>query len=112
MSDPDWDTYYCKHCARLYGWLPAVQEYREKINRETIKYFTLSDVKAIDVFMLEMEGILQRDEKKRLPNVVICEGNPAKVAQIYEVIRPPIKEAVIPEKLQDLLTFQEMITLE
>lgn len=107
MSNPDWDTYYCKHCARFYGWLPAIQGYMKQTNKEIVTYFTLSDVQAIDVFMLEMEGILARDERNRLPNVIICEGEPSKIAAILEVVRPPVKEAIIPDKLQDLLTFED-----
>lgn len=107
MSGPDWDVYYCKHCARFYGWLPAIQDYIKQTNKEIVTYFTLSDVQAIDVFMLEMEGILTRDARNRLPNVVICEGEPSKIAAILEIIRPPVKEAIIPDKLQDLLTFED-----
>jgi hypothetical protein len=107
MSDPDWDTYYCKHCARFYGWLPAIKDYIKQTTKESVTYFTLSDVKAVDVFMLEMEGILIRDERNRLPNVVICEGDPSKIAAILDVVRPPVKEAVIPDMLQDLLTFED-----
>lgn len=107
MSVPDWDKYYCKHCARLYGWLPASKEYKVRNRKLNIKYFTLCDTKAIDVFMLEMEKVLLRDENGMLPNVVICEGDPGKVTEILEVIRPPLKEAVIPEMLEDVLTFED-----
>jgi len=104
---PDWDTYYCKHCARLYGWLPASKDYREQAKKATIKYFTLSDTKAIDIFMFEMEGLLARDKSGTLPNVVICEGDWKKVPEILKVVRPPIKEAIITGRLQDVLTFED-----
>lgn len=107
MSSFDWDTNYCKHCARLYGWLPATKEYQEKIKKPTVKYFTLPDIQAIDIFMLEREGILSRDDNGKLPNVVICEGCFPKVPEILRVVRPPLKDAIIPEKLQDVLTFED-----
>ena len=107
MSDPDWDTYYCKHAARLYGWLPAAVEYRQDVNKAIIKYFTLPDIPAIDIFMLEQAGVLQRDQNGLLPHVVICEEDERKVADIERVVRPPIREAIINASLQDVLTFQD-----
>lgn len=107
-SEPNWDTYYCKHCARLYGWLPASKEYMQSSGKQTINYFTLCATKAIDVFMFEMEGLLSRDEKTgTLRNVVICEGDPERATEIFRVVRPPVREAIIIEKLQDLLTFED-----
>ncbi len=108
MSEPNWDTYHCKHCARLYGWLPASKEYLKLAKKTTIKYFTLCATQAIDVFMFEMEELLSRDKKTgTLPNVIICEGDPRKVSEIFKVVRPPIKEAIIIGKLQDVLTFED-----
>lgn len=107
MSEPDWDTYHCKHCVRLYGWLPASKEYLEHARKANIKYFTLSATKAIDIFMFEREGLLARDKSGKLPNVVICEGTPGKVPEIFDVVRPPTKEAIIIGKLQEILTFED-----
>jgi hypothetical protein len=107
MSAPDWDKYYCKHCARLYGWLPASKEYKTRNDKINMRYFTLCDTKAIDVFMLEMEKVLSRDENGMLPNVIICEGDTSKIPEILEVVRPPLKEAVIPETLENILTFED-----
>lgn len=107
MREPDWDTYYCKHCARFYGWLPASKEYLKHAKKATLKYFTLSGTKAIDVFMFELEGLLPRDKSGKLPNVVICEEIPDKVPEILDVVRPPTKEAIIIGKLQDVLNFED-----
>lgn len=107
MSEPDWDTYYCKHCVRLYGWLPASKEYLERVKKAIIKYFTLSATKAIDIFMFEMEGLLARDKSGKLPNVVICEEILDKVPEIFDVVRPPTKEAIIIGKLQEILAFED-----
>ena len=107
MSEPDWDTYYCKHCVRLYGWLPASKEYLERAKKANIKYFTLSGTKAIDIFMFEMAGLLPRDKSGKLPNVVICEEILDKVPEILDVVRPPTDEAIIIGKLQDVLAFED-----
>jgi len=107
MSNPDWDTYYCKHAARLHGWLPAALEYHQELNQAVIKYFTLPDIPAIDIFMLEQAGVLKRDQNGLLPHVVICEEDERKVADIERVVRPPIREAIINASLQDVLTFQD-----
>lgn len=107
MSTPDWDNYVGKHCARLYGWLPAAREFRQGIKKATLKYFTLCDVQAIDIFMLEKEGILVRDANGRLPNVVICEEDARKIPEILQVVRPPLHEAIVNASLEDVLTFED-----
>jgi len=107
MSEPDWDTYYCKHCVRLYGWLPASKEYLKRARKANIKYFTLPATNAIDIFMFELEGLLARDKSGKLPNVVICEEIPDKVPEIFDIVRPPTKEAIIIGKLQEILTFED-----
>lgn len=109
MSDIniDYDTYYPKHCARYYGWLPAIKKYKIESKRKSLKYFTLCARQAIDVFMLEMNKLLLRDESKKLPNVVICEKDKDVVPEILNLVRPPLKEAVIPAALEDILLFQD-----
>jgi len=105
-KDIDFDTYYSKHCARYYGWLPASKKHRNQIER-CPKYFTLCGAKAIDVFMLEYEKLLVRDTNKRLPNVFVCEEDEEAWVRIIDLVRPPVKEAVIFGKLQDILTFED-----
>lgn len=107
MRDIDYDKYYAKHCARYYGWLPAIEKYKVEFNRRSLKYFTLCARQAIDVFMLEIEKLLLRDESKRLPNVVICEKDKNVALEILNLVRPPLKEAVIQGALEDILLFQD-----
>lgn len=102
----DYDKYYGKHCARYYGWLPTSESYRKQIHR-TPKYFTLCGPQAIDVFMLEKEKVLLRDKNNKLPNVIVCEDNEEAWTEILNLVRPPVKEAVILGKLQDILTFED-----
>jgi hypothetical protein len=107
MNGPDWDVRYGKHYVRRDGWLPASKEYIKKTGKSVVKYFTLCDVQALDIFMLEMAGILPRDDNGKLPNVVICEGDRGKVSEINRLVKPPLDEAIIPESLEDLLTFED-----
>lgn len=107
MSNIDYDTYYAKHCARYYGWLPASKAYRELIEKKSLKYFTLCAKEAIDVFMLELEGVLLRDQNRKLPNVIICEKEPRDAAEIFKLVRPPLKEAMLVGRLEEILTFQD-----
>jgi len=107
MSEPDWDVRYGKHYVRRDGWLPASKEYMKKTGKSVVKYFTLCDVQALDIFMLEMARVLPRDENGKLPNVVICEGLAWKVPHINRLVKPPLEEAIIPESLEDLLTFED-----
>ena len=107
MRDIDYDTYYAKHCARYYGWLPASKAYQGQIKKNSLKYFTLCAKEAIDVFMLELEGVLLRDQNRKLPDVVICEKEPRDAAEIFKLVRPPLKEAILIGELEKVLTFQD-----
>ena len=107
MSKPNYDTYYAKHHARYYGWLPASLEYKEEFGQEPIKYFTLSAREAIDIFMLELEGVLLRDENGHLPNVAICECSKRAAIDIRTLVRPPYPGAVLVGKLEDILLVQD-----
>lgn len=107
MSNIDYDKHYPKHCVRYYGWLPACKALKELIERESIKYFTLCAKQAIDVFMLELEGILLRDQNRKLPNVIICEKERRDAVEIFNLVRPPLKEAIIVGELERILTFQD-----
>lgn len=107
MSNIDFDTHYPKHCARYYGWLPASKAYQEQIGGKPLKYFTLCARQAIDVFMLELEGVLSRDDNRKLPNVVICEKEPKDAADIFKLVRPPLREAILVGKLEEILLFED-----
>lgn len=103
----NWDLYYGKHCARYYGWLPASKNFKAKVGNKKLKYLTLCDVTALDIFMLEKEGVLTRDENKYLSDVIICEMKEGLIQEIFEVVRPPLKEAIIPGKIEKLLIFED-----
>ncbi len=99
---------YCgKHCARYYGWLRASKEYKEQFPSKALKYFTLCAKEAIDIFMLEKEGVLSRDENGNLPNVIICESKREDAIEIFDVVKPPMKGAIIVGKLEELIMHED-----
>jgi len=106
-NEIDWDKHYPKHCVRYYGWLPASKTLKELIKKKSIKFFTLCGKQALDIFMLELEGIILRDQKRNLPNVIICEKDEGAAAEILTLVRPPLKEAMLIGKLEEILTFQD-----
>ncbi|MDB5119731.1 MAG: hypothetical protein JWN56_949 [Sphingobacteriales bacterium] len=108
----DWDNYYSKHCTRFYGWLPASKEFKERKGDSKIKYLTLCDTNAIDIFMLEMEGVLQRDANQTLTGVTICEMDESKLADIFKNVNPPLRESIVKGKIQQLLLFQDTPELQ
>lgn len=108
----DWDNYYSKHCTRFYGWLPASKEFKERKGDSKIKYLTLCDTNAIDIFMLEMEGVLQRDTNQTLTGVTICEMEESKLADIFRNVNPPLRESIVKGKIQQLLLFQDTPELQ
>lgn len=108
----DWDNYYSKHCTRFYGWLPASKEFKERKGDSKIKYLTLCDTNAIDIFMLEMEGVLQRDANQTLTGVTICEMEESKLADIFKNVNPPLRESIVKGKIQQLLLFQDTLELQ
>ncbi|MBN1695129.1 hypothetical protein JW879_07000 [candidate division WOR-3 bacterium] len=57
--------------------------------------------------MLEMAGVLPRDQNGKLPNVFVCEDIESKAWEISKLLKPPIQEAIIPANLEDLLTFED-----
>lgn len=103
----NWDEHYAKHCVRYYGWLPESVSYKKRYAVKTIKYFTLCGVKALDIFTFEKGKVLTRDNRKKLPNVVICEEKNDLVIEILKVVQPPIDEAVIPGKIQDIMFYDD-----
>ncbi len=108
----DWDNYYSKHCTRFYGWLPASKEFKKRKGDSKIKYLTLCDTNAIDIFMLEMEGVLQRDSNHTLTGVTICEMDENKLADIFKNVNPPLRESIVKGKIQQLLLFKDTPELQ
>ena len=101
-----WDNYYSKHCARFYGWLPASVEFKKR-KGDKLSYLTLCDTNAIDIFMLEMEGVLERDENSALTGVTICEMEESKITEIFQNVNPPLREAIVKGKIQKLILFED-----
>lgn len=93
MSHIDYGSDILKHFVRKNGWLPACKSQLYAVrNRKNIplRYFTFCAAEAIDVFMLEHEGMLQRSDKTgRLEGVYFCEKNPDDFGKIASLIGSP-----------------------
>jgi hypothetical protein len=101
-----WDNYLGKHCARLYGWLPPSLAFRKrKIGK--IKYLTLCDTNAVDIFMFEKEGVLTRQANHTLTDVTICEMDDAKIADIFKNVNPPLRDSIVNGMIQKLILFED-----
>ena len=93
MSHINYETDTPKHYVRTDGWLKAAKEQKNVVRRRSknipLRYFTFCAAKAIDVFMLEREGILNRSAKTgRLEGVYFCEKNDEDFGEIAELIGP------------------------
>jgi hypothetical protein len=80
-----------KQYIRQEVWLPACKEHKENLERhwETnpLRYFTFCAAEAIDVFLLEKEGVLRRSQKTgRLDGVFFCEENDQDFGRIATLI--------------------------
>ncbi len=104
--DINYDEHYTKHCVRYYGWLPAGKEFMLGIRGRPIKYFTLCAEQAIDIFMFELAGILRRDSGGMLPNVTICEAREDLASRICNLVKPPLRDAVLVGELEDIFNFE------
>ena len=94
MSQIDFETDAFKHYVRRCGWLTAAKEQKHAISsrltRIPLRYFTFCAAEAIDVFMLEREGILNRSEETgRLEGVYFCEKDLDKFGLIANLIGSP-----------------------
>ena len=83
-----------KHYVRIDGWLKAIQQQKEAIANRLeeipLRYFTLCAAQAIDVFMLERKGILNRSEETgRLEGVYFCERDDENFGKIASLIGSP-----------------------
>jgi hypothetical protein len=107
FENPDYDNHPEKHYVRYLGWTPVSKNYRQRNSNKPPKYFTLCAKQALDIFTLEKEGILQRDGNKNLPNVTVCEKDDSDAAEIFKVVRPPLKNAIIIGLLEELILYDE-----
>ena len=90
----NFETDPLKHYVRKYGWLPAAKEQTRTIKNRSkripLRYFTFCAAGAMDVFMLEREGILKRSEEMgRLEGVYFCEENDENFGIIADLIGKP-----------------------
>ena len=90
----NFETDPLKHYVRKYGWLAAASEQKQAVENRSkripLRYFTFCAAEAIDVFMLEHEGILKRSEQTgRLEGVYFCEADPDKFGVIADLIGSP-----------------------
>ena len=90
----NFETDPLKHYVRKYGWLAAAKNQKHEIGRRSkkipLRYFTFCASGAIDVFMLEREGILKRSEKTgRLEGVFFCEKDEENFGRIADLIGKP-----------------------
>ena len=106
----NFETDPLKHYVRRYGWLPAAQEQKRAIKNRSkripLRYFTFCAAGAIDVFMLEREGILKRSEETgRLEGVYFCEENDENFGIIADLIGKP--ENGFLGTFEDIVLFEE-----
>ena len=94
MNHINFEADILKHYVRKYGWLKATKQQEHAIEgrseRIPLRYFTFCAAEAIDVFMLEREGILRRSEQTgRLETVYFCERDDDKFGIIADLIGSP-----------------------
>jgi hypothetical protein len=94
MSRIDFERDPLKHYVRRYGWLGAAKEQKHAIRKRSkripLRYFTFCAAAAIDVFMLEREGILERSAQTgRLESVYFCEQDINQFGIIADLIGSP-----------------------
>ncbi len=92
--DFNYETDPLKHYVRKHGWLTAARQQKRVIKNRSkripLRYFTFCASEAIDVFMLEREGILERSEDTgRLEGVYFCEMDLNNFGIIADLIGSP-----------------------
>jgi hypothetical protein len=83
----DYDRDPIKHYIRVHGWLPPSTACAASIAPRRVRYFTFCAANAVDVFMLEQAGILQRDANGRLRGTFFCEADAEAFEEIVQLIR-------------------------
>ena len=110
MSHINFEEDLLKHYVRRYGWLSASRQQKQAIRNRSkkipLRYFTFCASEAIDVFMLEHEGILKRSEKTgRLEGVYFCEGDSQSFGKIADLIGSP--EKGFQGKFEEIVLFED-----
>lgn len=94
MTHINYENDLPKHYVRRYGWLAAAQQQKRAIRNRSkkipLRYFTFCAAEAIDVFMLERAGILERaKDTGSLEGVYFCEKNSEHFGKIADFIGAP-----------------------
>jgi hypothetical protein len=110
MGHIDYSTDVPKHFVRTRAWLPACREQARartgRSKKAPLKYFTFCAADAIDVFMLERDGILSRSEQSgRLEGVYFCEKDPQAFGIIAGLIGSP--EQGFDGEFEKIVLFQD-----
>src|ERR1044072_4057566 len=110
----DYDTNPIKHFVRYDGWLEACRTRYEDVQRAIrrgrrrppFSYFTFCASNAIDVFMLERERYIVRDEETgRLENVFFCEKDEGEFEKIISLVRS--REAGFKGDFKQIVLFED-----
>ena len=81
-----------KHHVRLQGWLPLCRERHDELSgrrvrqRRRLRYFTFCAVGAVDVLLLDVEGVIRRSSAGRFDTVYFFDRTPDLVAATQERI--------------------------
>ena len=110
MSQIDFATDTLKHYVRRCGWLIAAKNQKSAISRRSkripLRYFTFCAAEAIDVFMLEREGIIERSAQTgRLEGVYFCERDLNEFGIIADLIGSP--EQGFQGKFERIVLFED-----
>lgn len=101
----DYDSDPIKHYVRMYGWLPRSMECAKSVAPRQVRYFTFCAASAVDVFMLEREGVLRRDADGRLRGAYFCEVDAEAFEEIVQLIRS--KDQGFFGRFEDIVLFDE-----
>lgn len=82
----NYETDVVKHYVRLNGWLPSCRRRKTKVKRRPFRYFTFCAASAVDVFMLERDGILKRTQEGLLEATYFCEQDAEQFEEIVNLI--------------------------
>ncbi len=82
----NYETDVIKHYVRLNGWLPSCRRRKTKVKRRPFRYFTFCAASAVDVFMLERDGILKRTQEGLLEATYFCEQDAEQFEEIVNLI--------------------------
>lgn len=101
----NYDSDTIKHYIRMYGWLPSSAACAASIAPRHVRYFTFCAASAVDVFMLEREGVLQRDANGRLRGAYFCEMDAEAFEEIVQLIRS--KDQGFLGRFEDIVLFND-----